>query len=562
MGNVRCCVASAAGMFSIDQNCHSLWDVVPKLQALAARGRPARQFVEDVDVAFTEVGADSTALSTGGEHGRTGAARLHLERERFYRGGEADWGAAVFYHCFLGRQAADVREWEPLTGLSTKALAGQLGRTPGELYDEFSPGDNWQLIGPSYVGDGGHHRVLGDLTVAETADFLRRILRMARQDLDAALPEKPCQERLAEWFGREDSLLEELLARHAGGRLAEVYRDWIGAHMRGAADVDMSSRLFATDEHMPGAELLGAFVRDYDQAAGLYNQAIAEACPFLRPLDTANGELPFFAITEFDGHMVRAAATLEGEEIRIAGGAVALGPQRRLPMASLAEAGVRALAGKAVVLAIQARLGKGGAPLAVPYRGSVYLPASHRLVEKLLAAGLLKERPRPLVRVRLRLLDHLRSLHVTLRLPAHLAQCFGRDEVPARTLGENYEAVVRQAAERLELLKTPQGRLAWQERNVPDLWSQAEELDRRRRELAADPSGKSPELRAIWKRIKPLQQEMLRRTVAQIAADWQVKDIEYWDSRGAVLPACIGLGGREFYEQVITEAEVYEEPAA
>ena len=41
-------------MFSIDQNCHSLWDVVPKLHALAAHGHRVAHFMEDVDAAFAE----------------------------------------------------------------------------------------------------------------------------------------------------------------------------------------------------------------------------------------------------------------------------------------------------------------------------------------------------------------------------------------------------------------------------------------------------------------------------------------------------------------------------
>lgn len=45
-------------MISIDQNCHSLWDVVPKLQALAAHGKKVRHFIEDIDVAFTSAAAE------------------------------------------------------------------------------------------------------------------------------------------------------------------------------------------------------------------------------------------------------------------------------------------------------------------------------------------------------------------------------------------------------------------------------------------------------------------------------------------------------------------------
>ena len=78
-------------MFSIDQNCHSLWDVLPKLQALAGGGRCVCHFVEDVDMAYTAIGAAGAA----------GAP--HLARERYYRDGGADWGAAVFYSEFLSR---------------------------------------------------------------------------------------------------------------------------------------------------------------------------------------------------------------------------------------------------------------------------------------------------------------------------------------------------------------------------------------------------------------------------------------------------------------------------
>ena len=92
-------------MFSIDQNCHSLWDVVPKLQALARRGVAVRHFVEDIDVAFTQMGAGPD----GGE--------LRLARERFYRSGGGDWGAALFYADFLGAQPTEIREWEKWTGM-------------------------------------------------------------------------------------------------------------------------------------------------------------------------------------------------------------------------------------------------------------------------------------------------------------------------------------------------------------------------------------------------------------------------------------------------------------
>ena len=102
-------------MFSIDQNSHSLWDALPKVQALAAAGHAVTHFIEDIDVAFTSMGAE------------VDASPLRLVRERFHRSGGADWGAALFYSEFLGRQAVEVRQWEPYTGQKT-AAPGQAAR--------------------------------------------------------------------------------------------------------------------------------------------------------------------------------------------------------------------------------------------------------------------------------------------------------------------------------------------------------------------------------------------------------------------------------------------------
>jgi hypothetical protein len=540
-------------MISIDQNCHSLWDALPKLQALVGRGMPVRHFIEDIDVAFTEVGASAPS-----DNGLARPGSLRLERERYYRGREADWGAALFYHQFLGRQAVDIREWEPLTGLSTKALSGRLGRGVAELYEEFSPSDNWQLIGPSYAGQGGHHRVIGDLSVAETQGFLREVLRKAREDCLSAMPEEPCRQRLEEWFTREAALLESLLARHAAGGLVDLYKDWMASYLGAAVPLDLSSRLFGLDGDPTRFEALEVFLRDYDVASGLYNEAIAETGSFLRPLEVQGGELPFFAIFPHEGRLVRTATFLDGESLRVGARTFPLAPGRRLPVGAMAKAGIRATGGKAILLTIQARLGEVGAPLALPYRGSVYMPASHRLARKLRDAGLLSGRLHPIVRVRLRLLDRLADLNVSIRVPEYLARCFGKDVVPAREIGLNHARLAEEAQRRLKLLETPEGRLAWQRENMPELWAQLEGLDQRRRDLAAT-NPKDPELRAVWKRLKPIGLDLLRRTVRQIEVDWQVKDLDYWDSRGAILPWSIGLGGPGFYNEVIARAEIYEE---
>jgi hypothetical protein len=60
--------------------------------------------------------------------------------------------------------------------------------------------------------------------------------------------------------------------------------------------------------------------------------------------------------------------------------------------------------------------------------------------------------------------------------------------------------------------------------------------------------------------MKAIQVRLLDQALRRIARDWQARDIDYWDSRGALLPWSIALGGREFYGDLIARAEVYEEP--
>ena len=534
-------------MFSIDQNSHSLWDAPAKVQALGRHGVRVRHFVEDVDVAFTALGS-----------GLAGAP-LRLARERFYRGGGSDWGAAMFYAGFLSPLPVEIRDWEGLTGMKTDVLARSLGRTVDDLYEEFSPSGTWQFVGPSYVGDKQHHRVIGDLSVAETAPWLARLLDKARADMLRCFPDAGARGRLEAWFAAERARVDRLIARHAGDRLVELYRGWMAAQVGEGVEVGAASALLACGADETRTALLEVFLRDYDRAAGLYNQAVA-AADGLRKLRTADGELPFFALLDHRGHRVRTGVWLDGRRIRIGERTFDLASGRRLPIDALKADGVRCLSGKAALLVIQVRIGPAGEPLALPYRGSPYMPAAFALERKLYDAGLLLGEVRPVVRVRLRLLDRLASLDTVIRLPWHLAAAFGRGEIPARELAAGHAGVAADAAGRLEVFRTAAGREKWQTDTFPGLTGQIGQLDARRRRLArAD--AKSEELRAVWKQLKAARVDLLDRTLRQIARDWQVSQVGYWDSRGAVLPWCIALGGESFYDEVIANAEIYEEPA-
>ena len=203
-------------------------------------------------------------------------------------------------------------------------------------------------------------------------------------------------------------------------------------------------------------------------------------------------------------------------------------------------------------------MGDAGGPLALPYGGSLYMPASHRLAEKLAAAGLLTAPLRPIVRVRFRLLERMRSVDTTIRLPEHLAEAFGRGELPASEFAEACPALSAEAAGRLESLKTPQGRKQWQGRCFPVQVAELAEIDQRRRELAR--AGPDPEkIRPLSHRARALKAELLDLGLRQIARDYQLSRIDYWDSRGAICPWAVALGGEKFYNDIIRQAEVYEE---
>ena len=531
-------------MYSIDQNCHSLWDVIPKLQALARQGYSVTHFVEDIDVAFTWLGAtvDDTALQ--------------LAPERFHHSGGADWGAALFYSEFLGRLPLDVADLEAYTGVKTASAARQLGRSVEDLYDEFSPSDNWQLIGSSYIGDRDHHRIIGDLTVAEVRPFLGEILNRAEADMRRRFPARDSRQRVGEWISAERDRAAVLLDRHANDRLVDLYRSWLGAYVNDSAKLAVTSDLFGL-EAAGRSGLLRTFLTNYGRASALYNEAVAEDDAKLRPLRRRDGELPFFAVLDHHGHQVRTVVSLRDGQLVIGGRSFDLSGGE-LPIQALRDAGVRCLAGKAVALMIECCTGDGES-IVLPYRGSLYMPLVRRVATKLAAAGLLSGPFRPVTRVRLRLLDRMRGLDTPIVLPDHLAEAFGKTEITADELAKGHADVTAEARERLAALRTDQGRRAWQQRDLGELLGRIDALDARKRALArTNPKGE--EIRALWKDVKALQAELLAATLRQAARDVQVAGMDYWDSRGAVLPWSIALGGEAFYNDLLDRAEIYTEP--
>ncbi len=543
---------------SIDQNSHVLWDTVPKLQALARAGWTGVHCVEDVDVAFTRQGA----VAPGHD--------LELAPERMYRSGNSDWGAALFYSEFLGRNAVNVRLLEPHTGLSTVALAKRLGCTVDELYERYAASDNWQLIGTSYAGDPQHHRVIGDLSVAETAPYVRLLLGQARDNLIETFPEPAAQERIRTWYAAETARLDACLGTHVGGTLVDVYAAWTRCHVPDAVRLSRTSEFFAGEAELPRHRLLPLFLQDYPRLAGLYNEAVRETDCGLKPLQIDKGELPFFAVWRRAAadparsgraavEMVRTGLSLDGARLLAADRDWPLsGTPPGPPLAAMRDAGLVCVCGKALLLVLQARLMPGGAPLALPYNGSLYMPAAYRFEQKLRAAGLLPWPVQPVLRVRFNFLRQWNRCPTLIRLPAALRGAFSQDELPASRLAEELPTVLARAERELAEMQTREGR----ERLTAVLWPReavrSAELDARRRELARTPEGR-PAAAQLWDEKNAIDRELVRGLFERALQCFHLRNLDYWDSRGALLPWSLALGGPEFYERLLAEAEIGEE---
>lgn len=536
---------------SIDQNSHPLWDTVPKLDALIAKGLRGTHYLEDVDVAFTRRGAEAE----GGQ--------LEIMPERYYRGGASDWGATLFYTEFLGRNPLDVTSLESYTGMTTKALSRLLQTTVDGLYDWHSRSDNWQMVGPSYVdGNRERHRVIGDLTIAETLPHIQQLLAIAERDMTRSFPESAPRQRLEAWFAAERQAMDRLTGNRSPEEpLVELYRDWMTRHVPDAAYALTSERFAIGNPDNANGPLVHLFLNQYEKAGEIYNQAIASTGVGLNKLATKSGELPFFLVWRRGGGLCRTSAALDGRTLVAADHGWRLHETARgwqLPAGQMMADGVCAVAGKALLLVLQARMGEDGRALALPYRGSSYMPAAYAFERELCAENLISEPIHPIYRVKINFLDSLRESSVMIRLPDHLAGAFGREELPACTFAEQLPDIVDMAQTALWRATSDTGRRQLLEELTPSLEAAANELEQTRRTLAANPETRD-KASALWDDLKALRQRQWETFVDFIVARLHVADLDYFNSRGAILPWSIALGGMEHYRRLIATAEVYEE---
>ncbi|GHV22372.1 hypothetical protein AGMMS49959_13070 [Planctomycetales bacterium] len=513
---------------SIDQNCSPLWDVAPKLAALTARGYVGTHYVEDIDIAYS----------------RHGAAAVELAPESYYRGGASDWGATLFAFDFLGRLPLDVRQFEPFTGLASANLAKRIDLSLDELYARYSGSDNWQLVGASYLaGDKNRHKLLGDLTVASVAPFARRLLARARENLCEIFVEPAARARIENWHQREEFFIEN------GGdeRLGEFYRQWLRRDLGDAVQFGLTSQLFALTDDGANRQTLTWFLRDYATLAQSYNDAVGTE---MRPLNDRRGELPFFAIFHDGKNCWREPLFLADGELRAA---TRSWQADALPIATLRRDGVVALAAKAILLVLQARLT--GAALALPEQGSLYMPAAYALQKKL-AAWLPPDLP-PVWRVKLNFFDRMAKAKTRLRPPVYWRGVFGDREFSAGELVEAIRARQSATEQMLAPLREKTTRAATWRKLFPAFYARRDEWETQRKNCGQ--AGRKNEAAEIWRQIRGLDLELWREQIDWLTAALQLRNLSYFNARGAIYPWSIALGGEEFYRGVVAGATVEEE---
>lgn len=532
---------------SIDQNSHPLWDTLPKLEALTVRRIRGTHCIEDIDTAFTKRGAT------------VGDKQLQIVRERTYRGGVSDWGATLFYTDFLGRNPVDIRILEPFTGMTTKALARALDCSVDDLYDRYALSDNWQLVGSSYFQDTDHHRVIGDLSLRETLPYITQIMQHARQNMNTTFPDPAARQRIKAWFDDEHQVMERLVQQCQGSSLVQFYREWLGHHLSDRVTFSVTSGFLNTTSAnaLSLPRIFEQFLTDYDTMAGLYNKAVTTTDVGLNTLSTKQGELPFFLVWRRDNRMLRTAVSFHN-------GTVVSGDHEwgRSTPATLAEnmknAGVVCVAGKAIPLILQARMSSKGGPLVLPYKGSLYMPAVHAFETALRKAGLLNDEIAPICRVKFNFLDTLHKADTHIHLPEYLHEAFSGAVLPAATVAEEIPAAITDAHRTLDSLRNEDGRNNYlEDMNMP-LHSEIEALEAQRRQVAKHPETR-PQASALWDRIKVLRREQTEQFVGQVLDMYHTTQLDYWNSRGALMPWSIALGGMDFYRSMLEKAEIYEE---
>ena len=542
-----------AEFVSIDQNSHSLWDTLPKLHAAVSASMSVAHYVEDIDSAFTRRGAEP------------GDSELEISLDRYYRDGSQDWGAALFYPDFLGRTAIDLHEVEPLLNSSLKSLAKTLNTSIDDLYADYSASDTRQLIGSSYVYDKQHHRVIGDLSISEVEGHLKELFAYAEKNMLRSFPDRESQERVKDWVATEWDRVKGIISGRTGGSssLVALYLNWLNSHLSPElASCKYTSNLFCVEKYQNnlGGGLLNKFLSNYNAMADCYNEAVDCDDVKIKPLKKELGELPFFVVWSRDERLLRSPLFFRDGYLSAADKCWRLdGLEGEIPVDKMTENGVFCITGKALPLVLQVRSGTQGKSLLLPYRGSEYMPAAYRFEDNLRNENLLQEKLAPVTRVRFRFLERLGQCgNTSIRLPEYLQEFFNSDILSAAEFSEAQTSVRSEADRELKELRNGKSSDDLEKKVAPELLERIEGLENERRRIAQYPESRD-RASALWKEIKTYRRDITKRVLDYTIRLLHVSNLDYWDSRGAIYPWSIALGGEEFYQSVLENAEFYEE---
>lgn len=517
---------------SIDQNSNSLWDVLPKIEALHVHGKELLHYVEDIDVAFTRVGSNHS--------------EPELSLEQYYPNGSLDWGASLFYMDFLGRLPLNLTNLFPYTGKKTATTAKAMGISLEELYAKFSVADNYQLTGTSYVESHPEkHRLLGDLSTAKKKPFIQQLLNLAEADILERFVDSDSQNRTKLWFKNEHQRLDQLWDKNTD--LASFYQNWLKAHLP-KAKLELTSKLFSEQKMARlNFDLLKNIIENYPLFQEIYNRSIAASGVELSPL--SDGNLPFFATYKVNGQQVRSGLKLVGDKLKIADQVF----DKEINFESFFKT-IDVLVGKALILIITVRDFDIGNPLVLPELGSLYTPAAVILAQEMKTHAFINQLPHGIFRLQFNFIDQLKHSKSVISIPTHLQYGLG-EKLSAEDLSKKLPLAITQAHSVLEELKNPELRenhfTTWTEK----LSQQIQQLKETKAICGQDPNRRK-ECPALWQEIKKQEQEKEYICYQRIVDLVQTTEMVYWSSRGAIKPWSIAAGGEPFYRQVIEKSEL------
>lgn len=297
-----------------------------------------------------------------------------------------------------------------------------------------------------------------DVRTGEVANAIRGLVSWALQTSLGLIADEPTRQGAERFVAAMLRLVEEALAAHRDESLTEAFK----AILRRLIVLLAGER----PAHL-NVTATSAFMRFNRDAAGHPRFAPVDLflAPETRPLaceayDRAvlgsgtysldafgPGALPFELVVPGRGRGTLFIGTNE-VHVDLPGGRVTLGSARGLAgrhtLASLVERRLGrdcALVGKAVVLPL---MFLSECVMVLAEGGSPYVATStRRFVEGLAAAGI---RPAlyPVLRLRYRALDALRSVDCKFCLPDHLAAAFGRKHIQAGEFAELWQGVLRE----------------------------------------------------------------------------------------------------------------------